>query len=73
MSSMAAPDFARMQSIMQAFRGGIKEFGGKKVVRLLDYVQGLDGLPKGVRVLFLYTVLYVIRIHITIRKFFCIA
>ena len=37
--------FARMQSIMQAFRGGIKEFGGKKVVRLLDYVQGLDGLP----------------------------
>lgn len=34
------------QSIMQAFRGGIKEFGGKKVVRLLDYVQGLDGLPK---------------------------
>ena len=31
---------------MQAFRGGIKEFGGKKVVRLLDYVQGLDGLPK---------------------------
>ena len=38
--------FARMQSIMQAFRGGIKEFGGKKVVKLLDYVQGLDGLPK---------------------------
>lgn len=38
--------FARMQSIMQAFRGGIKEFGGKKVVRLLDYIQGLDGLPK---------------------------
>ena len=38
--------FAKMQSIMQAFRGGIKEFGGKKVVRLLDYVQGLDGLPK---------------------------
>lgn len=38
--------FARMQSIMQAFRGGIKEFGGKKVARLLDYVQGLDGLPK---------------------------
>ena len=38
--------FAKMQSIMQAFRGGIKEFGVKKVVRLLDYVQGLDGLPK---------------------------
>ena len=40
--------FARMQSIMQAFRGGIREFGGKKVVRLLDYVQGLDGLPNSI-------------------------
>lgn len=29
--------FAKMQSIMQAFRGDIKEFGGKKVVKLLDY------------------------------------
>ena len=28
------------------YRSGIKEFGDKKVVRLLDYVQGLDGLPK---------------------------
>ena len=24
----------------------IKEFGGKKVVKLLDYAPGLDGLPK---------------------------
>ncbi|WP_455226431.1 hypothetical protein [Gemmiger sp.] len=38
--------FAKMQSIMQAFRGDIKEFGGKKVVKLLDYASGLDGLPK---------------------------
>ena len=38
--------FAKMQSIMQAFRGDVKAFGGKKVVRLLDYAQGLDGLPK---------------------------
>ena len=38
--------FAKMQSIMQAFRGGIQEFGGKKVVKLLDYAPGLDGLPK---------------------------
>ena len=38
--------FARMQEIMQAFRGGIKAFGGKRVVRLLDYAPGLDGLPK---------------------------
>ena len=28
------------------FRGDIKEFGGKKVVKLLDYAPGLDGLPK---------------------------
>lgn len=38
--------FAKMQSIMQAFRGGIQEFGGRKVVKLLDYAPGLDGLPK---------------------------
>lgn len=38
--------FAKMQSIMQAFRGGIKEFGGRKIVKLLDYAPGLDGLPK---------------------------
>ena len=38
--------FAKMQSIMQAFRGDIKEFGGKKVVKLLDYAPGLNGLPK---------------------------
>ncbi len=38
--------FAKMQSIMQAFRGDIKEFGGKKVVKPLDYAPGLDGLPK---------------------------
>ena len=31
---------------MQAFRGDIKEFGGKKVVKLLDYAPGLDSLPK---------------------------
>lgn len=38
--------FAKMQDIMQAFRGDVKAFGGKKVVELLDYAQGLDGLPK---------------------------
>ena len=38
--------FAKMQNIMQAFRGDIKEFGGKKIVKLLDYAPGLDGLPK---------------------------
>lgn len=38
--------FAKMQSIMQSFRSGIKEFGGKKVIGLLDYAEGLDSLPK---------------------------
>ena len=38
--------FAKMQNIMQVFRGDIKEFGGKKVIKLLDYAPGLDGLPK---------------------------
>lgn len=38
--------FARMQAIMRAFRGGIAELGGRKVVKLLDYAPGLDGLPK---------------------------
>ena len=35
-----------MQKIMQAFRNGCSAFGGKKVLALLDYAQGLDGLPK---------------------------
>lgn len=38
--------FAKMQSIMQSFRSGIKEFGSKKVIGLLDYAEGLDSLPK---------------------------
>lgn len=38
--------FAKMQRIMQAFRGDVKSFGGKKVAEVLDYAQGLDGLPK---------------------------
>lgn len=38
--------FAKMQNIMQVFRGDIKEFGGKRVVKLLDYASGLDDLPK---------------------------
>ena len=29
--------FAKMQDIMRTFRGEIKEFGGKKVVKVLDY------------------------------------
>ncbi len=38
--------FAQMKNIMQLFRGDIKDFGGKKVVQLLDYSIGLNGLPK---------------------------
>lgn len=38
--------FEKMQQIMQAFRNGCSTFGGKKVLALLDYAQGLDGLPK---------------------------
>ena len=38
--------FAKMQNIMQTFRDDIKEFGGKKVIKLLDYALGLDSLPK---------------------------
>ena len=38
--------FAKMQGIMASFREGIHSFGGKKVKTLLDYSQGLEGLPK---------------------------
>lgn len=31
---------------MQAFRRGIKEFGNKKVIKLLDYAPSLDSFPK---------------------------
>lgn len=35
-----------MQKIMKKFHAGVDEFGGKKVEKVLDYSQGLDGLPK---------------------------
>ena len=38
--------FTKMQNIMQTLRGEIKEFGNKKVIKVLDYAYGLDGLPK---------------------------
>lgn len=38
--------FVKMKNIMQLFRGDIKDFGGKKVVQLLDYSIGFNGLPK---------------------------
>lgn len=38
--------FEKMQEIMKHFHQGIDKFGGRKVVKTLDYSQGLDGLPK---------------------------
>lgn len=38
--------FEKMQEIMNHFHQGIDEFGGRKVVKTLDYSQGVDGLPK---------------------------
>lgn len=38
--------FTRMQEIMKAFRSGVSDLGGKKVVRILDYAEGISGLPK---------------------------
>ncbi len=37
---------AKMGEIMGRFRGSIPEFGGKRVLAMLDYAQGLEGLPK---------------------------
>lgn len=41
-----AKGFERMQEIMKAFRQKVEAFGEKLVKQVLDYEQGLDGLPK---------------------------
>lgn len=38
--------FEKRQEIRKKFRSGIKEIGGKKVIKSFDYLPGLDGLPK---------------------------
>ena len=38
--------FKKMQEIMSSFRKGISSLGGKKVVKCLDYLEGIDNLPK---------------------------
>ncbi len=38
--------FAKMQDIMRMLRGDIKTLGGHAVTNVLDYLEGLDGLPK---------------------------
>ena len=41
-----ASGFEKMQRIMENFREGVSLFAGKRVLKCLDYSQGLDGLPK---------------------------
>ena len=38
--------FEKMQNIMGAFRSGLSKIAGRKVLKILDYSQGIDGLPK---------------------------
>ena len=38
--------FVKMQRIMEHFRCGFENIGGKKVIKLLDYSNGIDSLPK---------------------------
>lgn len=38
--------FEKMQNIMVSFRKSITEFAGEKVLKCLDYSEGIDGLPK---------------------------
>ena len=41
-----AAGFSKMQEIMTSFRSNIKDIGGLKIKELLDYSNGLNGLPK---------------------------
>lgn len=36
----------KMHQIMKAFRGDFTSFGGLKIEKLIDYLPGVDGLPK---------------------------
>ena len=38
--------FKKMNDIMELFRNGLKEVAGVKIVKQLDYLEGVDGLPK---------------------------
>lgn len=38
--------FEKMKNIMVSFRKSITEFAGKKVLKCLDYSEGIDGLPE---------------------------
>lgn len=41
-----AAGFTKMQDIMAEFHKGVETIGPKKVLMVLDYSKGLDGLPK---------------------------
>lgn len=41
-----AAGFEKMQDIMKTFRKGVSLFGGKSIVKTLDYLPGRDGLPQ---------------------------
>ena len=41
-----AAGFTKMQEIMAEFHKGWESIGGKKVLEMLDYSKGLNGLPK---------------------------
>ena len=41
-----ASGFEKMKQIMQSFRGKMDAFGGVKVLKALDYMTGIDGLPQ---------------------------
>lgn len=41
-----AAGFQKMKDIMVVLRHGVESIGGKKVLKCLDYSEGLDGLPK---------------------------
>jgi phosphoglucomutase len=38
--------FAKMQNIMKKFRESVTEIGNLKVIKCLDYAEGIDSLPK---------------------------
>lgn len=40
-----ASGFEKMKQIMSAFRAKMEAFGGVKVLKTLDYLTGIDGLP----------------------------
>lgn len=37
---------SKMHSIMKKFKNGIEKIGPKRVIKILDYAEGRDGLPK---------------------------